>query len=119
MREYFPEDFKKSKPSNFDGEMKKLEDEKAWLFGMQKIFQLHDYSENMKSKISTLSLKGKVDMWWEYIKNVIGVIEEKLTCGEFKNIFRKKYLSKRNYDENAQDFYEIGMGSMTDEVKYT
>jgi len=57
-----PDEFKKVKPSTFDGEMKKLQDAEAWLPGMNKFFRLHDYLENMKEKIATFSLKGKVDI---------------------------------------------------------
>lgn len=56
-RGYFLDDFKKAKPPTFDGDLKKLEDVKAWLLGMKKIFELHDYTENMKPKIYILSLK--------------------------------------------------------------
>ena len=57
--EYFLEEFKKFKPSTFDGEMKKLEDEKAWFLGMNKFFRLHSCSENMKPQYPPSVLKGK------------------------------------------------------------
>jgi len=41
---YFPYEFKKSKPPTFDGDLKKLEDAKAWLLGMKKFFELHEYT---------------------------------------------------------------------------
>ena len=65
---YLPDDFKKLKPPTFDREMKKSQDAKAWMLGMRKFFKLHDYSENMKGKIATFSLKSKVDIWWEDVK---------------------------------------------------
>jgi len=55
--------------------MKKIEDAKAWLFGIKKLFRLHDYSESMEAKITTLSLKGKEYIWWEDVKNVRGIRE--------------------------------------------
>lgn len=67
--EYLPEDFKKFKPLTFDGEMKKAKDVVTWLFGMNKLFRLHNYSENMKSKIDTFNLKGKAYIWWEDVNN--------------------------------------------------
>ena len=57
--EYFPEEFKKFNLPTFDGEMKKPKDAEAWFLGMKKFFKLHNYSEKMKAKIATLSLKGK------------------------------------------------------------
>lgn len=56
------DEFKKTKPPTFDGEMKKSRDAEAWLLGMNKFFRLHDYSENIKVRIDTFSLKGKVDI---------------------------------------------------------
>ena len=49
------DDFKKEKPPMFDVEMKKLQDAEARLLGMRKFFRLHDYSDNMKAKITTFS----------------------------------------------------------------
>jgi len=40
---YFLEEFNKSKPLAFDGEMMKLEYAEAWLIRMNKFFRLHDY----------------------------------------------------------------------------
>jgi len=41
-----------------------------------------------------------------------------LSWREFKRIFRKKYLLERYYDGKAREFYELKMGSMTNE-EYT
>jgi len=41
-----------------------------------------------------------------------------LNWSEFERIFRKNYLSERYCDDRAKDFYELMMGSMTDE-EYT
>jgi len=73
--------------------MNNLEDAKEWLLGMNKSYRLHDYSENMKAIIATFSLRGKVDFWWEDVKNVRGIQEEELTWREFERLFRKKYPS--------------------------
>jgi len=47
---YFLEEFKKAKPPNFDGEVKKSQDVEAWLLGINKLLRLHDYLENMKAR---------------------------------------------------------------------
>jgi len=44
--------------------MKKTLDVEACNLGMRKFFSLHDYSENMKIKVATFSLKGKENIWW-------------------------------------------------------
>ena len=85
---------------------------------MKTFFRLHEYSENKRAKIATFSITGKANIWWEDVNNVKGIREEKLTWSEFKILFRKKYLSERYYDDRENEFYELKMGSMTDE-EYT
>lgn len=42
--------------------MRKPEDEKAWILGMKKLFELHEYVDNMKAIIVIFGLKGKADI---------------------------------------------------------
>lgn len=88
------------------------------MLGMKKLFKLHNYSENMKAKISTFNLKGKLYIWLEYVKNVKGIWEEELIWDEFKRHLKKKYLSERYYDDRDKEFYELQTGSMIDD-EYT
>jgi len=57
----------------------------------------------MKARIVTFSFKGKEDIWWEDVKNVIGIQEEDLTWSEFERFFMKKYLSERYYDDRGKE----------------
>jgi len=61
---YFLDEFKKVKPPNFDGYLKKSEDVEPWLTEMKKFFELHEYTKNMKAKIVIFRLKGKAYIWW-------------------------------------------------------
>eukprot|EP00253_Pinus_taeda_P016944 PITA_16944 len=72
----------------------------------------------MKAIIATFSLKGKEDIWWEYLKTVRGIHEEDLTWNEFERLFKKKYLLERYFDDRAKESCELKMGSMTNE-EYT
>lgn len=96
-----PEEFKKSKSPTFHGELKKSEDAEAWLLGMKKFFELHDYTENMKVRIAIFSLNRKANIWWEDVKLVKDIRIEELNWHEFKRLFQKKYLSERYYDNKA------------------
>jgi len=51
---------------------------------MKKFFRFHDYSENMKARVATFSLKGKEDFWGEDVKNVKDINEEDLPWSEFE-----------------------------------
>lgn len=52
-----------------------MEDVEAWILGMNKLFELHDYTNNMKAKVAIFSLNGKVDIWWEDVKWVLMVLD--------------------------------------------
>lgn len=83
-KQCLPKEFKKAKPCTFHGDVKKLEDAKAWVLGMKKFFRLHDYSKNMKAKIVIFSLKGKLDILWEDVKRVRVIRVEELSWNEFE-----------------------------------
>jgi len=103
-RGYFLDEFKKDKPPTFDGDLKKLEDANAWLLGMKKFFELHDYTVNMKAIIAIFGPKGKADIWWEVVKQVRDITREELSWHEFKRLFSKKYFLERYYDSKAKEF---------------
>ena len=108
-KQSFPEEFKKAKSPTFDGEMNKSQDPESWLLGMNKLFILHEYLENLKAIIATFSHKGKADIWWEDMKQVRDIKTDDLSWHDFKN----KYLLERYYDSKAKESYEIKMGSTT------
>ena len=93
-RGVFPDEFKKAKPPTFDAELKNPEDEKAWLLGMNKLFELHEYKENMKARVAIFNLKGKAHIQWENVKQVRDMRTKELRCHALKVLFRKKYLSE-------------------------
>ena len=65
---YFPDDFKRENPPNFDGYLKKSEDAEAWIIRMKKFFEFNEYTESMKAKNFIFILKGKAAIWWEDMK---------------------------------------------------
>lgn len=77
---------KKSKPPTFDGELNKPKDVEAWLLGMKKFFELHEYTENMKVRIVIFNLKGKAYIWWEDVKRVKDIRTKESSWHEFKRL---------------------------------
>lgn len=67
-RGYFLDEFKKARLCNFGGDLKKPKDAYAWILGMNKFFEFHEYTYNMKAIIDIFGLKGKADIWWVYVK---------------------------------------------------
>ena len=57
----------------FIGEIEKGEEVESWLFGMKKYFQIYNYSDELKDKMTIYNLMGKVDIWWQDIKKVKGI----------------------------------------------
>jgi hypothetical protein len=104
---------KNSKPPSFNGEIKKGEEEEAWLLGLKKYFRVHEFSENMKARVATFNLNGKVSIWWEYLKNMKGLHEEDLSWEWFEKYFWKKYLSEKYFDKKIKEFYELKLGKLT------
>jgi hypothetical protein len=58
-------------------------------------------------------LNGKASIWWEDLRNVKGIHEKDLSWKQFEKYFKKKYLSKRYYDERSKEFYELKLGELT------
>jgi hypothetical protein len=67
----------------------------------------------VEGRIVMYQLKGKASMWWDQLLQVQHIREKDITWKEFKRNFRKKYLTKRYYDRNMKDFFELKLGSMT------
>lgn len=88
-RGYFQDEFEKEKEPTFNGDLIKLEYAEAWILGMNKLFELHEYTKNMKAKIAIFNLKGKEDIWWEDVKRVREIKMEDLSWNDFKRLFEK------------------------------
>jgi hypothetical protein len=112
-REELKGEMNKIKPPTFDGEHKKEEDAETWFLGMKKYFQLQNYSAHAEGRIAMYQLKGKASMWWDQFVQVQQIREKEVMWKEFKGYFEKKYLTKRYYDRNMKEFFELKLGSMT------
>jgi hypothetical protein len=104
---------RKLKSPSFEGEREREYDVEAWLIGLKRYFQLHNYSSNLEARIATYHLHRKAAMWWDQLKQVEHVNESRITWNHFKKYFQKKYLSEHLYDKKMQDFFELRLGSMT------
>ena len=98
------DEFKKAKPPTFDGEIKTRQEDEAWLLGIKKYFQVHDYSGNMKARVAIFNMNGRASIWWEHFKQVKRISERRLKWKQFKKYFKQKYLSDRYYDDKIKYF---------------
>eukprot|EP00253_Pinus_taeda_P027065 PITA_27065 len=73
---------------------------------MNNLFELHEYTKNMKARIAIFSLKGKANIWWEDVKWVRDITTKELSWHEFKRLFKKKYLSERYPSSRINDLFD-------------
>ena len=78
-------ELRKLNPLSFAGEKEKEDDVEAWFLGLRRYFQLHNYSSNLEAKIFTYHLHAEVAMWWDQLKQVEHINENKITWKQFKN----------------------------------
>jgi hypothetical protein len=100
-------EFKKIKPSTFDGESRTGEEAEAWLLDIKKYFQIYNYSSNMKVRMAIYNLKGKESIWWQDLKLAKGLKEKQMEWSYFKKYFKKQYLSESYYERKTKEFYEL------------
>ena len=58
------------KPPMFSSEIEKGEEVEASTLRMGKYFQIYNYSNKLKDKMTIHNLTGKEDIWWEDINKV-------------------------------------------------
>ena len=69
--------FKKIKPTTFNGDTEKGEEAESWLSRIKKYFQIYNYSNHLKARMAIYNLSGKDDIWWQDLKRVKGIKEKK------------------------------------------
>jgi hypothetical protein len=92
-------ELRKLKSPSFDGEREREDDVEAWLLGLIRYFQLHNYSSNLEESISTYHLHGKAIMWWDQLKQVEHINENRITWNQFNKWFQKEYLLDHFYEK--------------------
>ena len=85
----------------------------AQLIDMGKYFQIYEYIDKLKARLTVYQLRGKVTLQWEEIKTVRKIDKEQVTWNEFQKHFKDKYLTKRYYDEKTKEFNELRLGTLT------
>ena len=71
---------------------------------MNKYFRIHVYSRNEKDRNTIYNLNGRASIWCEKLMQVKGIKERRIVWEQFKNCFKQKYLSTRNYDKKRKEF---------------
>ena len=69
---------------------------------MKKYFQIYNYSNQLKARMTIYNLTGKVGIWWQDIKRVKGIKEKNINYSTFKKYFKNKFMSEQYYEERAK-----------------
>ena len=77
-------ELRRLKPTNFDGEVNQGEDAEAWLIGLRKFLQLHQYTPNMEARAAIYHLQGKASIWWDQLVKLKEIDEDKISWRKFK-----------------------------------
>ena len=105
-------EFKKIKPSTFNGEYGIGEEDEVWLLDIKKYFQIYNYSSNMKVRMAIYNLKWKANIWWQDLKLAKGPKEKQMEWWDFKKHFKKQYLFETYYERKTKEFYELWLSQM-------
>jgi hypothetical protein len=74
---------------------------------------VHNYSENTKARIVVFNLNGGASIWWEYLKEIKGLKESKLTWKQFEKYFVKLTYLKSIMMNKIKEFHELKLGQLT------
>ena len=86
------------------------------MLGMSKYFQVHNYSSEMKARLSIYNLNVKETRWWTDLKHTKKDELREICWDTFQKNFQDKYTSGRFFDRKVKEFHELCMGSMTMET---
>ena len=56
---------------------------------------------------------GRLPFGREDLRNVKGFHEKDLSWKQFEKYFKKKHMSKKYFDGNTKEFYELKLGQLT------
>ena len=80
---------------------------------MKNYFQIYNYSNELKEKLTIYNLTGNIDIQCKDINKVKSTKERYVTWKTLKKYFKTKYLFKQYYEEKVKEFYELRLGAMT------
>ena len=69
----------------FNAEIDKGEEVEAQLYRWKKYFQIYNYSDDLKEKMTIYNLTRKADIWWQDINKVKGIKERYVTWKFLRN----------------------------------
>jgi hypothetical protein len=81
--------------------------------GYEEILSTAELFLSCRGRIAMYQLKGKASMSWDQPVQVQHIRERDITWQEFKMYFERIYLTKRYYDRNMKEFFELKLDNKT------
>ncbi|KAL3726558.1 hypothetical protein ACJRO7_031457 [Eucalyptus globulus] len=100
------EQFLKLKPLKFNG-MGSPEEAEQWIDGMERIFQLLDYTNAEKIVLAEYQLEGNAKFWWRASKDIIFPPGTDVNWEDFVRAFNRKHFSDCAKDRKITEFVQL------------
>ncbi|XP_038973170.1 uncharacterized protein LOC120105107 [Phoenix dactylifera] len=114
MESYY-ERFRRLNPPMFDGGFNPMIAE-TWIREMEKMYELLQFSEEVKVKLATSMLRGSADYWWTAMKTAYEV--DGMTWKDFKRIFYTKYFSNSVRQIKQNEFLSLSQSEYMTVLDY-
>ncbi|KAA0035365.1 ty3-gypsy retrotransposon protein [Cucumis melo var. makuwa] len=106
-------DFRKYKPTTFDGSLEDPTRAQLWLSSLETIFRYMKYPEDQKVQCAVFMLTDRGTAWWETTERMLGGDMGQITWQQFKESFYAKFFSASLRDAKRQEFLNLELGNMT------
>lgn len=80
---------------------------------MNKYFQIYEYDDNWKARLTIYQLQSKATLRWKETKLVREMSEQEVTWEQFQKHFKDSNLTEQFYDDKAKEFHDIKLGQQT------
>ena len=86
-------DFKRGDPCNFSGTADDPIVAQLWLTSMDTMVRLTNCSEDHNVQCATFMLRGDVELWWQFSREILSPEGGVISWSDFKSAFLEEYYS--------------------------
>ncbi|XP_073018003.1 uncharacterized protein [Primulina eburnea] len=102
--------FQELRPSKFFGN-ESGEKAASWLKSINHLFNLLEYSQDIKLKLAIYQLKDRAQLWWEATEEAMKDSGESITWDAFRAHFTQEYAPPSYYAAKEEEFNQLVQGN--------
>ncbi|XP_073064012.1 uncharacterized protein [Primulina eburnea] len=102
--------FQELRPPKFFGN-KSGEKAAGWLKSINNLFNLLEYSQDIRLKLSIYQLKDRAQLWWEATEEAMKDSSEIVTWDAFRAHFTQEYAPPSYYAAKEEEFNQLVQGN--------